>query len=265
MYFNQFPPDFAFPASPFRSFPAMGYVRPWNWFGARMSAMNNWMGGWIMSQSTGWMAGSGWSRYQSLPWFQHRPQCCWAQRSVAPEAASTFVSEPVTEPTRGLEPVAVAVAVAQPAPSPVTPSTPAAAKAPIFNAPKEGAWSNARGGYVLGQSGEVQVDYKDGDGNDMVQYRTAGGMWTDLGGASDMLNRTGTITGEPGSLVEFRIRNFNNGEYFRGGTTQNVDGKDHASVRPTGNGYRVGFDRWADDDGDFDDINFDLVDRKAKG
>ncbi|ANH66689.1 hypothetical protein ABE85_02315 [Mitsuaria sp. 7] len=115
----------------------------------------------------------------------------------------------------------------------------------------------------MGQSGELQVDFKYADRNTMVQYRTTDGTWTNLGAGRDMMGKSAVITAPPGSTVKFRVNNA--GEYFSIGTTQNVDGKDHGKVTATGNGFRLGVDDWKNDDGDFDDLILDLSDPKAKG
>ena len=136
-------------------------------------------------------------------------------------------------------------------------------QAPASNAPREGWWDDKKGNYLVGQSGEFQVDYKYADRNTMVQYRTNGGTWTDLGGGKDMQGKSATIQATPGSTVNLRVRNA--GEYFTIGNTQNIDNKDHGQVTKTGNGYRLGIDDWKWDDGDYDDLVLDLTDPKAKG
>jgi hypothetical protein len=155
-------------------------------------------------------------------------------------------------------------AAADASPTPATAPAPAPAPAaPPIN--KEGAWDASKGGYVLGASGEVDAKLYTADDRSVTQYRVEGGTWQYLLRGQDDANKTMTIKGQPGSTVEFRFGNNQNGDWFNLGSTKNLDNKDHAKVQQTGLGVRVGVEEWANGDNDLNDYVFDLMDSKAKG
>lgn len=249
MYFNHFQSDYASATPSFGSFPVMNQMRPWSWPGARMNAMSQFLGNWFMSQCAAWMGGCGWPSYPQSPWYGRGDY----------GHAARWPANPVPVPVPVPMPVPVPVNT-----TPVTPApTPAPAPAPAIVAPREGLWDASKGGYIVGQSGEVQVTYKTTNGNSALQYRASGGEWTEL---KERWDAPITVSAPPNSKIEFRIRNGNDkNEVYRAGSTQNVDGKDHGRVTATGAGYRLGFDEWRNDDGDYDDFIVDLTDPKARG
>ncbi|OWQ46996.1 hypothetical protein CDL60_11400 [Roseateles noduli] len=134
-----------------------------------------------------------------------------------------------------------AAADAPSAKAPAAATTPASAP-PTNNAPREGAWDASKGGYVVGQSGEVQIDFLNTyTHNYPIQYRGTDGKWIDLG-TSDVLNgKNLTVKADPGSTLQFRMNN-TAGSWEQAGTTLNASGKDMAKVTQDSDGYKLAFD-----------------------
>lgn len=244
MFFNQF-----WGAAPggvygFGSLPSLGQQLAQLF--ASLPRMSNWMGSRWMDYSAN-RVGPGW-------WGQSPSYGTgWPHRCEHHHCSQTPASAP---------------ACATPAPAPV-PAAPVLAPdnrlptTPLVK--KEGDWDPATGGYVLGASGEVDAKIKSSDRRSSLEYRTSGSEWIHILRGKDDEGKTATIKGQPGATVEFRVGNNQSGEFFKLGTTSNVDNKDHAKVQRTGLGVRIGVDEWANDDGDFDDFVFELTDKKAKG
>jgi|GEM_PF-6744740 len=119
---------------------------------------------------------------------------------------------------------------------------------PNHAVPREGKWDANKGTYVVGRSGEVNLQIGKGESsaNSEMQYRVAGGQWQTIGYSKDT-DKMKTIQAPPGSELEFRI-NVPGGKSYKAGTTDNPDGVDHAQVNRTDKGYQLNFEDWTDKD-----------------
>ncbi len=123
--------------------------------------------------------------------------------------------------------------------------------------PREGGWSGNSGGYVVGDSGRLQVDFKGGesDSDSMVQYRTSNGGWKDLDRAKSAKGSTQWIEADPGSTVKFRIKT-SGGTTYQAGTRNNTDRRDHGRTTATDRGVRLAFEDSTDSD--FNDAEIEI-------
>jgi len=151
------------------------------------------------------------------------------------------------------------------APTPTPTPTPAPAPAPAVNAPRVGGWDSSRGGYIVGQSGEIQIDtfaphHASASENYQVQYRGSDGKWTHLGLANELHGTSVTVKDAPGTKLEFRINAY--GDWQQAGTTLNSSGKDMGKVTRDGDGYKLGFENYKTGN-DFEDLYLKFSDPKA--
>jgi len=128
----------------------------------------------------------------------------------------------------------------------------------------KGGWSDSKGGYVVGESGRLQIDLKGGESSSdsMVQYRTEGGEWKDLDRAKSGKGSSKWIDAEPGSTVEFRIKTEDD-KIHRAGSTDNADKRDHGRTTVTDKGVKLAFEDWTDND--FNDAEIEISDAKPLG
>lgn len=218
MYFNNFRPGFPSTLPSFGAVPVGGGFRPSFGFGGAWGGMNNWLGNQFMG--FGCQGMSNWFRPP-----QHRPGWSWQNQNQWNHGPG---------PSHGHRPV-----------GPQWPS-----QAPSgCHVPRTGHWDAGTGGYKVGASGELKVEFGAGESssNNLIEYRAANGEWTSLGYSKDQLGKSTTIQAPPGSTVEFRIKN-SGGDYLYAGTDKNKDGRDHGKVTQTGKGFTLGFEDWTDSD-----------------
>lgn len=120
-----------------------------------------------------------------------------------------------------------------------------------------GGWDSAKGGYVVGAGGRLNVDIQKSVGDKFksnVQYRLGNGDWQDLGNSKD--GGSYSIDARPGTVAQLRIQN-RDGTY-RLGSADNSDGRDHARVSSTANGVNLSVEdvSW---DSSFDDFSIGIT------
>ncbi len=128
----------------------------------------------------------------------------------------------------------------------------------------EGGWDAAKGGYVVGKGGQldVKVGKSDAANNNKMQYRVGEGDWKDIG-YSKSEGTTASIKAPPGSTVQFRINS--GGDNFQAGTTKNVDGIDHGRVSTSNGKTQLSFeDQRGGGDRDYNDARIEITNARRR-
>ncbi|WP_343628699.1 hypothetical protein [Roseateles sp.] len=232
--------------------------------------------GFDATQGASWGSSGGGMGQMGLPWWLAGALmrlgaaglgCGWGWPQWRGDGAHRHCGHSVTPPIQNGAACCPAPAPAPtplPVPAPAAVPAPLPAPAPIINAPREGAWNADKGGYIVGQSGQLQIDtlaphYPSKSEDYQIQYRSAGGSWTDLGTANTLHGKSVTVKADPGSKLEFRINAY--GEWQQAGTTMNTSGRDMAKVTKDGEGYKMGFENYKTGT-DYEDLFLKLSDPK---